>query len=229
VDLRSSTARTLQLHAAKGTPAIMARALTVFVLVVTVTAMVGCGAAGPDELALDEAVLGETVDGGSDDARGTDRAASVEREQGEPSSYEPHRDDVVLASATFDDASWSSDGASSATGPDGSRYVARIFSGRFRIGTTMLQSRGGADVLLARIRPEGTVAWARAVGSKGDESNPRVSFSDDSVKLVAMTDGAVDCGQGPLNTWSSETFFLCTFEPDGTPINSASFPTGRWP
>lgn len=224
MDLRSSTARTLQLRAAKGTPAIMARALIVFVLVATVMATVGCGAAGLDEIALDEAVLGETIDGGGD-ARGTDCAASVEREQDEPSSYEAHRKGV-LPSATFDDA-WSSDGASSATGPDGSRYVARVFSGRFRIGTTMLQSRGGADVLLARIRPDGTVAWARAVGSDGDESDPRVSFSDDSVKLVAMTDGAVDCGQGPLNTWSSETFFLCTFAPDGSPINSASFPTGR--
>ena len=200
----------------------MARALTVFALGATVTAMGGCGAAGLDEIALDEAVLGETVDGDSADARGTDRAGSVEREQEEPSSYEAH----VHESATFDDA-WSSDGASSATGPDGSRFVARVFSGRFRIGTTMLQSRGGADVLLARLRPDGTVVWARAIGSEGDESDPRVSFSDDSVKLVAMTDGAVDCGQGPLNTWSSETFFLCTFEPDGTPINSASFPTGR--
>ncbi len=226
MERRSSTARTLQPRAAKGIPAIMARPLTVFLLVATVAAKVGCGAAGLEESALDEAVLGETVDGGSGDATGTDRAAFAEREQSEPSSYEAHHDDVVLASATFDDA-WSSDGASSATGPDGSHYVARIFSGTFRIGTVMLRSRGGADVLLARIRPEGTVAWARAVGSQGDESNPRVSFSDDSVKLVAMTDGAVDCGQGPLNTWSSETFFLCTFEPDGTPINSASFPTGR--
>ena len=150
----------------------------------------------------------------------------MEREQDEPSSYEAHREGVVLASATFDDA-WSSNGSSTATAPDGSRYVARVFSGSIRIGGTVLTSRGGADVFIARIRPDGTVAWARAVGSDGDESSPKVSFSDGRVKLVAMTDGAVDCGQGLLNTWSSESFFLCTFATDGTPINSASFPTGR--
>ncbi len=116
---------------------------------------------------------------------------------------------------------------SSATGPHGTRYVAGIFSGALRMGEAVVSSHGGDDVFLARIGAEGDVVWARAVGGKGDESGAKVSFEDGRVKLLAMTDGAVDCGRGPLQTWSSEAFFLCTFAPDGAPIDGASFPTGR--
>lgn len=117
--------------------------------------------------------------------------------------------------------------ASTASAADGTRYVAGIFSGALRVGATFLASRGGDDVFLARIRPDGGIAWARAVGSKGRESGAKVDFEDGRVKLLAMTDGAVDCGRGPFKTWSSEAFFFCTFGPDGEPIDGASFPTGR--
>ena len=115
----------------------------------------------------------------------------------------------------------------SASASDGTRYVAGIFSGAIRVGPTLVTSHGGDDVFLARVQSTGHIAWARAVGSKGKESGAKVDFEDGRVKLVAMTDGAVDCGRGPLQTWDSETFFLCTFGPDGSPIDGASFPTGR--
>jgi len=114
-----------------------------------------------------------------------------------------------------------------ASAADGTTYVAGIFSGAIRFGSSVLTSHGADDVFLARIRPDGGVAWARAVGSKGTESGAKVDFDDGRVKLLAMTDGAVDCGRGPLKTWDSEAFFLCTFAVDGDPIDGASFPTGR--
>lgn len=125
------------------------------------------------------------------------------------------------------EASIGSSATTSATGDDGTTYVAGIFSGALRIGSSVLTSHGGDDVFLASVAPDGRIAWSRAVGSKGKESGAKVSFEDGRVKLVAMTDGAVDCGRGPLQTWSSEAFFLCTFAPDGDPIDGASFPTGR--
>ena len=121
----------------------------------------------------------------------------------------------------------SSSVTSTASADDGSSFVSGTFSGALRFGSTILTSQGGDDVFLARVGPDGDVAWARAVGSRGKEREPNVSFEDGRVKLLAMTDGAVDCGRGPLQTWSSEAFFLCTFEPDGEPIDGASFPTGR--
>lgn len=116
---------------------------------------------------------------------------------------------------------------SSATAGDGTRYVAGVFSGSIQVGVLAITSHGGDDVFLARIRSDGRAEWARAVGSKGRESGVKVSFEDERVRLVAMTDGAVDCGRGPLQAWSSEAFFVCTFGPDGAPIGGASFPTGR--
>ncbi len=115
----------------------------------------------------------------------------------------------------------------SATASDGTRYVAGIFSGAIHVGATLLTSHGDDDVFLARVQSSGQIGWARAVGGKGKESGVKVDFEDGRVKLVAMTNGAVDCGRGPLQTWDSEAFFLCTFEPDGAPIDGASFPTGR--
>ncbi len=117
--------------------------------------------------------------------------------------------------------------SSTASGADGTSYVAGIFSGAIRVGGEVIASHGGDDVFLARILGDGQIAWARAVGSKGTESGAKVDFEDGRVKLVAMTNGAVDCGRGPLQTWDSEAFFLCTFGADGTPIDGATFPTGR--
>jgi hypothetical protein len=116
---------------------------------------------------------------------------------------------------------------STATTDDGARYVAGVFSGSIEIGGVVLESRGGDDIFLAGLRSDSRVRWARAIGSKGTESAPKVTFEDGHVTLVAMTDDSVDCGSGPLNTWSSETFFVCTFGADGTPINGGTFPTGR--
>lgn len=117
--------------------------------------------------------------------------------------------------------------SSTTTGDDGSRYVAGVFAGTLVVGGVLLTSHGGDDIFVARLWPSGSVDWAEAIGSKRDERDPKVSFSDGRVKLVGMTSGAVDCGRGPLNTWSTETFFLCTFDTDGTPKSGATFPTGR--
>jgi hypothetical protein len=117
--------------------------------------------------------------------------------------------------------------STSADGDDGSRYVAGVFSGTLFLDGVSLRSHGGDDIFVARLGPRGRALWAHAVGSPYDEASPKVSFEDGHVTLVGMTGGAVDCGQGPLGTWSSETFFVCTFDPRGEPLNGGAFPTGR--
>jgi hypothetical protein len=116
---------------------------------------------------------------------------------------------------------------SRAVGDDGVSYVAGLFSGALAAGGATLRSHGGDDVFVARLERNGRVAWARAVGSKHAESSPRVTFRDGQVKLMALAGGEVDCGQGPLNTWSSDMFFLCVFGADGEPLNGGTFPTGE--
>jgi hypothetical protein len=110
---------------------------------------------------------------------------------------------------------------------DGSRYVVGVFSGIVRTGDIVLQSRGGDDVFLARLLPDGTVDWARAIGSQDDERAPRVELDAGRLSVIAMTRGTVDCGGGELRSFSGEAFFMCTFDERGKPLTGAAFPTGR--
>jgi hypothetical protein len=117
---------------------------------------------------------------------------------------------------------------SRATGDDGASYVAGVFSGVIASGAFRLESQGADDVYLARIEPDGQVAWARSIGSKNEERDPRVTFEDGEVKVLAFTDGVVDCGGGALGrTWSSPMFFFCVFGSAGQPRSGGTFPTGN--
>ncbi|MBX3210206.1 MAG: hypothetical protein KF764_34560 [Labilithrix sp.] len=191
----------------------MTRAITAFVLVATTAGLACSGASSggdaPEEL-------------GASRQDEVERPPRAQREEPPPGYDAPAR-----ATSTSLEGAARSSVTSTASGGDGVRYVAGVFSGSVRLGGVELTSRGGDDVFVARVGPDGTVAWARGVGSSRDEGSPKVSFSDQRVKLVAMTDGAADCGSGPLNEWSSEAFVLCTFAVDGTPLEGASFPTGR--
>lgn len=116
---------------------------------------------------------------------------------------------------------------SRAVGDDGASYVAGVFSGVISSGDFRLRSRGADDVYLARIESDGRVAWARSIGSKNEERDPHVTFEDGEVKILAYTDGEVDCGGGPLGrTWGSPMFFFCVFEASGEPQFGGTFPTG---
>jgi hypothetical protein len=116
---------------------------------------------------------------------------------------------------------------SRARGEAGETYVAGVFSGRIPVGEGFLESRGGDDVFVARVESDGEVAWARSVGSKGQESRPEVELEEGKVRVFAFTDGQADCGGGPVGTtWSSPMFFLCTFSPQGELVSGGIFPTG---
>lgn len=109
---------------------------------------------------------------------------------------------------------------------DGSRYVTGIFTGDVVTGGWSFTSRGGDDVFLAKMNASNQIEWARAIGSRRTESDPSITFEDGELCLIAFTRGQVDCGQGPLNAWTSKMFFRCVYGADGTPISSSSFPTG---
>jgi hypothetical protein len=95
------------------------------------------------------------------------------------------------------------------------------------IGETLLRSKGDKDVFLMKIDSTGTFVWVRAVGSAYAEREPRVTLEGAEVNVIGMTDGAMDCGSGPLATWSSATFFFCIFgAADGASLSGGVFPTG---
>ncbi|HVH43994.1 MAG TPA: hypothetical protein VM925_16695 [Labilithrix sp.] len=116
---------------------------------------------------------------------------------------------------------------STASATDGTRYLAGVFEGALRAGDTVLFSRGHEDVFIVHVLADGSVDWARSVGSEESERAPRITVEGERLKLLALTKGAVDCGLGPLRVWSSETFFVCTFDARGAPRSGGAFPTGR--
>lgn len=116
---------------------------------------------------------------------------------------------------------------STASDLDGSLYVTGTFVGSIKLGGVSLASRGEEDVYLVKTYVDGSFAWGTTVGSAYQERAPAVNVEDGVVRLVGLTEGRLDCGNGPLPIWSNDTFFLCVFEPkDGENLEGGSFPIG---
>jgi hypothetical protein len=122
--------------------------------------------------------------------------------------------------------------SSSIRDDSGATYWAGVFVGRIRGGGAVLVSHGDADVFVVKQAPDGAIDWAVSVGSAARESSPRVTLetadSGRDVVLLGLTRGAMDCGRGPLPTWSSDTFFMCIFSGlNGASTAGGVFPTGN--
>jgi hypothetical protein len=113
-----------------------------------------------------------------------------------------------------------------ARGDDDALYAAGTFRGSLVVDDVTLTSKGGDDIFLVRFEPDGRLGWTRAIGSVRAERAPHVTFIDGQVKLIATTDGEVDCGSGAMGKWSGGMFFYCSFGADGAPLGGATFPTG---
>lgn len=109
----------------------------------------------------------------------------------------------------------------------GATYAAGTFEDHVVIGGTLLKSKGDKDVFLFKVDAGGSIEWVRGVGSVYAENEPRVALDGAQVNVIGMTHGRMDCGAGPLGTWSSATFFFCVFgASDGTSLSGGVFPTG---
>ncbi len=118
---------------------------------------------------------------------------------------------------------------STITDSTGASFATGTFEGRVIIGGIAIQSKGDKDVFLLKIDPQGQFQWVRSVGSGLTESGPRVTLEDGTnrVQIIGTTNGRMDCGSGPLGTWSSETFFICVFGgAKGDAVSGGVFPTG---
>ena len=109
-------------------------------------------------------------------------------------------------------------------GEDGALYAAGTFEGWLTVGDDTLKSRGAEDVVLVRLDANGRVAWAKSIGSNRAERSPKVTFAEGKVRILAETDGQVDCGQGDMGHWDSGMFFYCLYDVDGTALGGGTFP-----
>jgi hypothetical protein len=114
--------------------------------------------------------------------------------------------------------------------PNGALYVTGTFVDSVTIGGTVLRSHGDKDVFLLKLDSANAFQWVRSVGSAAAEWAPRVTTDTDGhVNVIGMTkgEGDMDCGKGPLQEWSSKTFFVCIFGgADGAALEGGVFPTG---
>jgi hypothetical protein len=115
---------------------------------------------------------------------------------------------------------------STVRGDDGALYAAGTFAGWLTVGGDTVKSKGADDVVLVRVDADGRVAWVKSIGSTLSERAPKVTFVDGTVRILAETEGRVDCGAGEMGRWSSGMFFYCLYAIDGATLGGGAFPTG---
>ncbi len=107
--------------------------------------------------------------------------------------------------------------------PDGDLVIAGSFQGPTSIGRFELTSAGGSDVFVARVSPDGDVAWAYRIGSALDDGLSHMEMHTSGDVLVSMMiRGAVDglvTGHAPM---SSADVLLVRVAPDGTLVWASS-------
>lgn len=194
---------------------------------IVLAAVVGIHCSAPAESTGSSApeLTGEEAPGAPPPGR-TGQAAPDEPFAVDPKSPNHLQRSVVDVSAFLRDAA-RTDVTSVVVDPEGATYATGTFTSEVVIGETHITSRGDKDVFLLKVDASGAFAWVRAVGSAYAESEPRVKLEGTEVNVIGLTDGAMDCGAGPLATWSSATFFFCVFgATDGTSVSGGVFPTG---
>jgi hypothetical protein len=168
----------------------------------------------------------------SSDEVATDEPTSTSTDG--PSRAQPISGNEPAANGEGDDARWAIKAqglpdtlfTSTVRGDDGSLYATGTFAGWLTVGRDTLKSKGENDVVLVRLDANGHIAWVKSIGSTLQERGPKVTFVDGTVRILAETEGEVDCGSGDMGKWSSGMFFYCLYDVDGTPLNGGTFPTG---
>jgi hypothetical protein len=183
-------------------------------------------ALGPLSILLASVACEAPVD---DDAE-TEEAAATEDRGDESAAPQrpapaPPEDEPESASVTTRVTRTGCTVTSSARDEDGSVYVTGTFVDSIRVGDAVLTSRGAEDVCLVKTAPDGTFAWAQSVGSDRRERAPSVTVQGRQVRIVGLTEGRMDCGDGPLPLWSADSFFFCVFgRHDGATVEGGTFP-----
>jgi hypothetical protein len=128
---------------------------------------------------------------------------------------------------TGTDATWLFDSVGGAVGslrgavtPDGSLILTGWFEGTFAFDLpdqNVLTSRGGSDVFVALIRPDGTVAWVEQFGGVGDDEPRGVAVGPDGEVAVAgsfRADASLGSGGALVTSNGGTDIFVLAFGAD---------------
>jgi len=118
-------------------------------------------------------------------------------------------------------------------GSDGEIFITGDFRDTIVVGGSTLVSAGNADILLARLAPDGTPAWARRFGQSAsrahDEAGEALSVMGDGTVVVAGEFyGTVDFGGGAFTssyylTGGETDLFVAAYDREGRHVWSDGF------
>jgi len=93
------------------------------------------------------------------------------------------------------------------------------------LGLGPLPYRGGTDVFVAAVRPDGTTAWAHAMGGENEDYAPRViGHADGRIWMAGSFQDEIDTGIGVLDgSGSYGDLFLVELGADGTLLRARAW------
>ncbi|WP_437599985.1 hypothetical protein WMF28_00330 [Sorangium sp. So ce590] len=98
--------------------------------------------------------------------------------------------------------------------PAGNVLVAGEFERSIDLKPPQLESRGGFDAFLAKLKPDGTTAWAMSFGDATTQSAAAVDV--DPLGFIALTgnfSGSIDLGGAPLTSAGGSDAFVAKLQP----------------
>jgi len=113
-----------------------------------------------------------------------------------------------------------------AVGPDGSIFVTGVFEGAVQFGEPdeTLIGAGSNDIFLAKFDREGKHVWSKRFGdSSGQRSTGIAVDSSGDVVIVGALWGAVDFGDGELQSAGNGDVFAAKFSASGEAVWSRRF------
>lgn len=105
----------------------------------------------------------------------------------------------------------------------GNLLVTGYFSGSARFGSVTLSSRGGKDVFVARLDPQGKLLWAAGLGgSEDDEGLGLAADSNGRCYVSGRFAGSVNFGSVQRKANGGEDLFVVRLDPQGKVLWSLS-------
>jgi len=111
------------------------------------------------------------------------------------------------------------------TDGEGNIYLSGGFSGTVRFGDVTLESRGDADMFIAKLAPDGTTVWARSFGSPARDGGNEISVlasGEIAVAAITLGDFTVDGETFDFGGGNRDSF-LIRMTPDGEVLWTTPF------
>jgi hypothetical protein len=110
-----------------------------------------------------------------------------------------------------------------ATDAAGNVYLTGEINQSVEIGGQTLEGLGAADMLVAKLSPDGKPLWAKRFGARGPDYGRQIRATADGVVVLGEMSRTVDFGRGPLETHGNRDVVVVSLDADGATRWATSF------